>query len=523
MTNAIVGYTGFVGMNLLQFYNFDNYYNSKNFHTARGKVFDTLFFSAIPAVKWYANKNPQKDIDNIEEIKHVLKDIIVKKFILISTIDVYDTVDKQYDEDYLIGDSNHTYGKNRYMFECFIKETFNDYNIVRLPALFGKGLKKNLIYDLINNNKVNNIPLNSSFQWYFLDWLKKDLDIILKHDIKICNLFTEPIHTRKIVKIFKEVYDIDYRLESEDNSFTLNYDVCTKYKRYFNCNKDYIAEENEVIQSLKDYLLFEKMDKSKLCVSNICVNNISQLHFSCILKLYGIKNIQIAPTKLIKSWKDIDEIDLSVFSGLNIYSFQSITYTLNDLNIFDENTRSKLYDHIVKIIDISEKNNLSILVFGCPMNRKILDDKINNKQIFIDFFKRLGDYLEGKDIKICLENNSKDYKCNFMNTIKECSDIIREINKNNIKMMVDLGNAVMENDEWYYLRNHMDIICNIDISNPYMKDFSNIHESNEIFNHVLKVNEYNGIINLEMLIDSQKDEIEILMKSLNNFVRLYGL
>jgi sugar phosphate isomerase/epimerase len=157
------------------------------------------------------------------------------------------------------------------------------------------------------------------------------------------------------------------------------------------------------------------------------------------------------------------------------------------------------------------------------MNRKILDDKINNKQIFIDFFKRLGDYLEGKDIKICLENNSKDYKCNFMNTIKECSDIIREINKNNIKMMVDLGNAVMENDEWYYLRNHMDIICNIDISNPYMKDFSNIHESNEIFNHVLKVNEYNGIINLEMLIDSQKDEIEILMKSLNNFVRLYGL
>ena len=41
MTNAIVGYTGFVGSNLLQFYKFDHFYNSKNFNEVMNKTFDT--------------------------------------------------------------------------------------------------------------------------------------------------------------------------------------------------------------------------------------------------------------------------------------------------------------------------------------------------------------------------------------------------------------------------------------------------------------------------------------------------
>ena len=92
MSNAIVGYTGFVGSNLQQFYKFDYFYNSKNFTNAKRQHFDTMFFAGIPSVKWYANKNPQEDNTIIEDIKSILNTIIVKKFILISTIDVYDDV-----------------------------------------------------------------------------------------------------------------------------------------------------------------------------------------------------------------------------------------------------------------------------------------------------------------------------------------------------------------------------------------------------------------------------------------------
>ena len=388
-------------------------------------------------------------------------------------------------------------------------------------------MKKNIIYDLINNNNVKDIPLNSAFQWYYLEWLKNDIDIILKNNIKICNLFTEPVHTKKIIKIFNEIYNIDYKFNIDylkDDKPIRKYNTCTKYSIFFSKNNKYIKEQNEILNSIREYLKFEKIDKSQLCVSNICVNKISQLQFGSILKLFGIKNVQIAPTKIIESWNDLSNINLDLYKklDLNVYSFQSITYTLNNLNIFDLDTHTKLYDHLIKVIDCAEKNNIKILVFGCPRNRKILNLSHDNDEIFVNFFKKIGDYLSNKNIIICLENNSKKYNCNFMNTINECSKIVRKINKKNIKMMVDLGNAVMENDNWYYLKDNIDIIYNIDVAHPYMDDFLNVHESNEIFNFVLKNNHYNKVINLEMLI-KDNNELDILCKSLKNYINTYGI
>ena len=528
--NAIVGYSGFVGSNLLQFYKFDYFYNSKKFIDAKNKSFDTIFFCGVPAVKWYSNKYPDEDNKVINDLKNILDTITVNKIILISTIDVYNNVEIQSNEDtYINFSENHTYGKNRFLFEEYIKNRYENYYIIRLPALFGKGLKKNIIYDLINNNNVNDIPLNSMFQWYYLDWLKNDIDIILKNNIRICNFFTEPIHTNKIIELFKEIYGIDYKFKIEylgNNSQMRKYDTCTKYSNLFSNKEEcikYIRNEDDVINSLGEYLKFQKMNKSKLCVSNICINDISQLQFACLLKLYGITKVQIAPTKLIDTWDNLNKINFDIYknNNLEIYAFQSITFTLNELNIFDKNTINELSEHLKKVIDCAEENNVKILVFGCPRNRKVLDYEDDNNSIFINFFKEIGDYCNNKNITICLENNSKKYNCNFINTIDECSYLVRQINKTNIKMMVDLGNAVMENDYWFYLNKHIDIIYNIDAAHENMNNFSNIHESNYIFKFVLDSNNYDKTINLEMLIKDD-NEIEILNNSLKNFIKIYS-
>ena len=529
---GIVGFSGFVGSNLLQFYKFDAFYNSKNFEEAKNKHFNILFFCGIPAVKWYANKNPQEDLETIEIIKNILNTITCDKIILISTIDVYEITntellnDKLLNEDYICDFyNNHTYGKNRYLFEKFISVKFNNYHIIRLPALFGKGLKKNIIYDLINNNKISDIPFNSSFQWYNLDRLKNDLDIIIKNDIKICNLFTEPIETIDIIKVFNKIYKKNYEFQIEylDNNKKIKYNILTKYSKLYNSTIDnYICNKDDMLNDIEDYLKFTKIDKSKLCISNICVNNISQLQFAHIIKLYGIENIQIAPTKIIQ-WNNLNNLDLSIYKNINInvYSFQSITYTLDNLNIFDI-TNNELLEHLKNVIDIAIKNNVKILVFGCPKNRKVLDFNTNYNNIFIEFFKIVGNYCLNKNITICLENNSKKYNCNYINTIEECAIIVRQINKKNIKMMVDLGNAIMENDIWYCLNKYIDIIYNIDISQEHMNDFTTIHEYNYIFNYVLRHNNYNNMINLEMLIKDNTNELNILCKSLSNFINIYG-
>ena len=67
----------------------------------------------------------------------------------------------------------------------------------------------------------------------------------------------------------------------------------------------------------------------------------------------------------------------------------------------------------------------------------------------------------------------------------------------------------------------MNIIYNIDVSNPNMADFVNAHESNSIFNFILKNNNYNNMRNLEMLTNNSHDELNTLNKSLYNFINIY--
>jgi hypothetical protein len=409
-TKALVGYSGFVGSNLLQFYNFDCFYNSKNFQQASGLFFDEIYFCGVPAVKWHANKYPEEDLVLLNNIMDILKTITTNKIILISTIDVYENVNIEHDEsyncDYL---SNHAYGKHRFMFEQFVQAQFINHHIIRLPALFGKGLKKNIIFDLLHNNNIHNIPLFSSFQWYDLNWLKHDIDIVLKHDIKICNLFTEPLDTIRIVNLFS----YDHASYNKENR--MSYNTKTQYSHLFrlmNVNNvndvDYLHHkvngyirsshdvENSIKQFIKDFHLFSAPNCAGLCVSNICVKHVSQFQFACLLKLYGISHVQIAPTTLIKDWSLLRTLDLSLFTnlGIRVYSFQSITFTLNHLNIFSE-TSDKLAEHLRNVIDSAALNKLSVLVFGCPRNRKIVSEDNHlgddNDQTFIRFFRAIGD------------------------------------------------------------------------------------------------------------------------------------
>jgi sugar phosphate isomerase/epimerase len=354
--------------------------------------------------------------------------------------------------------------------------------------------------------------------------LKNDIDIILSNKIKICNLFTEPISSFEIIKMF------DYPVENFKNNSKITYNIKTKYSKLFLSNKEgYIRDKESILHNLKIFIKFQKIDKTNLIVSNICVNDISQFQFACILKLYGIENVQIAPTKLIDNWNNLQNMDLNIFKNrdINIYSFQSVTYGLNS-NIFDYETKQSLLDHLKKIINYSILNNIQIIVFGCPRNRKILnkndnDNDNNNNNIFCEFFNELGNYIGENNLKICIEPNSKKYGCNYLNNIKEAGDIVRKINNKNIKLMIDIGNIIMENDNIDEIYNYKDILYNIDISTENMEPFINNNinnKHNELIKILKKIN-YNKKINLEILIKENKEELNLLFQSLNNFILLF--
>ncbi|MDH5711961.1 MAG: sugar nucleotide-binding protein, partial [Gammaproteobacteria bacterium] len=146
MNNALIGYTGFVGSNILEQHPFEELYNSKNFKDMEGKTFGDVACAGISAVKWLANKNPEEDRTKITELKNILSTITADRFILISTIDVYPNTsdgDEQFDCSSL---PNNAYGTHRLEFEQFCISSFSNCYIIRLPGLFGTNLKKNVIF-----------------------------------------------------------------------------------------------------------------------------------------------------------------------------------------------------------------------------------------------------------------------------------------------------------------------------------------------------------------------------------------
>lgn len=240
--NALIGYTGFVGNNLKKQYLFSHLYNSKNIQDIINYEFESVFCAAPSAVKWKANADPVNDLEHILNLVKYIKNIKTKRFILFSTIDVYNMFPSN--EESTIDITKTTfYGKNRFLLESFISKYFNKYNIIRLPGLFGEGLKKNIIYDLLNDNIKSKINANDYYQWFYLKDLYTMVNYVVDNEISVYNVSTEPISNKELVRYINPKY-LDYLTYEKTNSY---YDIRTKYGNYLYYKSDIFNKLNEFI------------------------------------------------------------------------------------------------------------------------------------------------------------------------------------------------------------------------------------------------------------------------------------
>ncbi len=248
--SALIGYTGFVGSNLAVQYKFNELYNSKNIQEIRGKNYDLVVSAGARAEKWRINQEPKKDLDEINGLIDNLRNVKAKKFVLISTVDVYSNP-SGVDEDTLIDTAKlQAYGYNRYRLEQFCSTHF-DCLIVRLPGLFGQGLKKNIIYDFLHDNNVDKIHWAGSFQYYNLSSIWKDIKIALKNNLSIVNFATEPIQTNELAD---RCFGIKNFRNQPAGITPGSYDMHTKHARLYGETGSYIYEKSEVLRQIKGFV-----------------------------------------------------------------------------------------------------------------------------------------------------------------------------------------------------------------------------------------------------------------------------
>lgn len=251
----IVGHSGLVGSTLCSTEKYDHYFNSSNMDTFNQVCQDgaEVILTCLPATKWQVNKNIPEDLKNIEKIISTLSKHRYSKVTLISTIDVYKDSPLLSNESYINNISRLEYGSNRYLFELLVRECLHTttLNIIRLPALFSRNIKKNIIYDLLHDNNTDIINTNSSYQWYNLENLSKDIVkyTTMHPDREVFNFFTEPLETKELLTLFeKQSTPIGKFLDRVD----YNYTTTLTEKGYLYTKEDIIYDIKKLINGFRN-------------------------------------------------------------------------------------------------------------------------------------------------------------------------------------------------------------------------------------------------------------------------------
>jgi nucleoside-diphosphate-sugar epimerase len=251
MTSALIGSTGFVGGNLLSQATFDDGYHSRNIGELAGRTYDLLVCAGAPAVKWKANREPEQDRAQLERLMQPLARAKAGHVILISTVDVYPTPIEVDEETPLDADGGAPYGRHRLLLERFVAERFA-HTIIRLPGLFGRGLKKNIIYDFLHQNAVDTINADSVFQFYHLETLWADIQRVRERGLRLVNFATEPTSVREISReVFGRVF------ENAGSGAPARYDFRTRHADVFGRTGGYIRTRAEVLEGMRRFVAEE--------------------------------------------------------------------------------------------------------------------------------------------------------------------------------------------------------------------------------------------------------------------------
>jgi len=256
--NALIGFSGFVGSTLLKQKSFDALYRSTNINEIDGQEFELVVCAGAPAQKWIANSNPADDKKKIESLINHLKKIKCNTFILISTVDVFREVQEVDEATSVEEEGLNAYGLHRRMLEKFVEEYFLNHLIVRLPGLVGPGLRKNIIYDFLNDNNLQAIDSRGVFQFYPMVNLWYDIQTALENQLQLVHLTAEPISVGEVS------YEGFGRLFTQEiSNAPARYDMQSRHADLFGSQGRHQYSVRETIQAVRAYAQSELV-KSKL-------------------------------------------------------------------------------------------------------------------------------------------------------------------------------------------------------------------------------------------------------------------
>lgn len=251
---ALIGYTGFVGSNIARRHDFDDTYNTSNLHEIEGREYALVVSAAGRADSHRINQAPDEDRAELDAYATTLSTVSIGRLVHVSTVCVYDGDTERCDENTVSDPSTLTpYGANRLHLERTLSERFDTLSL-RLPQLFGPGIKKGLVYDLANDYRVEFIDPDGVFQYYDLTRSWDDIGVALDAGLHTLNVATEPLGHRRLAE---EVFGTDISgNDVEASPFAAMYtrDMTSVHAELFGGSDGYLMSAEEEMAAIESFV-----------------------------------------------------------------------------------------------------------------------------------------------------------------------------------------------------------------------------------------------------------------------------
>lgn len=203
-------------------------------------------------MKWWANLHPEEDMAGIQRLLDALATVQAERFTLISTIDVYPSP-RDVDENSSIDKTgHHAYGLHRLLVEEWVQDRFPSVCTLRLPGLFGPGLKKNVIFDMIHDNGLEKVHPDGVFQYYDTRQLAGDIDAAWQNQIRLLNLSSEPIATHEIRDRF-----FAGKTLGGTGPAPAGYDMRSVHAEHWQGSSGYLYSKEQIMEQMGDWIASE--------------------------------------------------------------------------------------------------------------------------------------------------------------------------------------------------------------------------------------------------------------------------
>ena len=266
----------------------------------------------------------------------------------------------------------------------------------------------------------------------------------------------------------------------------------------------------------------------KLSISNIAWDKDQNEDVFNLIKQYKFSGIEIAPTKVFKNPKKatFDELDLfKQFVSkhqLIMPAMQSLLYGMPHLNIFSKYPETVSY--LKRMIDVANILEIRVLVFGSPKNRYL--SNMSSKDGYnkaVSFFEEVADHASKNNVVFCIEPNSKEYDCNFINTTLEGIQIVKDVNSSGFGLHLD--SAVMslnKEDMQNSISKAIPYMTHFHVSEPFLEPIINKKVDHKKIFKILKNNNYNRWVSIEMK-KTESNNLDSIKSCLSYISNLYKL